>query len=116
MALSGGNKQPLSNAIIDMVSTIISYKFTQLNRAEVNTMLGITFEDTTLYKETLEEGEVKGAARLVIRLLTERLGQEPSEEIRARISHMPLPTVESLALALFDFTSLADLEAWLEAQ
>jgi predicted transposase/invertase (TIGR01784 family) len=106
--------QPDTKVIIEMATTILTYKFTQLNLAEVRTMLGITLEETTVYKEIKQEGRLEGIADFVIRLLTKRLGQEPSEEIRARISNMPLSTVESLGEALFDFTNLADLQAWLE--
>jgi Domain of unknown function (DUF4351) len=67
-----------------------------------------------VYKEIKQEGRLEGIADIVIRQLTKRFGQKPSEEILARISNMPLSTVESLAEALFDFTSLADLEAWLK--
>ncbi|MEO1378415.1 MAG: DUF4351 domain-containing protein [Cyanobacteria bacterium J06635_10] len=53
--------------------------------------------------------------RLVIRQLTKRFG-ELSEEIRSSISGLPLATLENLSEALLDFSSLADLQACLEAQ
>lgn len=37
------------------------------------------------------------------------------ETQRQQISHLPLPILEQLSEALLDFTSLADLDAWLEA-
>jgi hypothetical protein len=47
--------------------------------------------------------------------LTKRFGQL-SEEIRSSISGLPLPVLEDLSEALLDFTSLADLQVWLEAR
>nr|WP_281259135.1 DUF4351 domain-containing protein [Nostoc cycadae] len=54
------------------------------------------------------------AVNLVIRLLTKRFG-ELSEELRSRISSLPLLVLENLSEALLDFTSLADLQVWLAA-
>ncbi|NJM64086.1 MAG: DUF4351 domain-containing protein, partial [Oscillatoriales cyanobacterium RU_3_3] len=39
-----------------------------------------------------------------------------SEEMRARLANLPLPVLEDLSEALFDFATGADLQAWLEAQ
>lgn len=40
---------------------------------------------------------------------------ELSQEIRVRISNLPLSVLEVLSEALLDFSSLDDLSAWLEA-
>ncbi|KAM3098212.1 DUF4351 domain-containing protein [Phormidesmis sp. 146-35] len=58
------------------------------------------------------------------RQLTRRLRQKLSENMRAasqiplgsRLSSLSLPLLEDLSEALLDFTTLADLEAWLEAR
>ncbi|KAF3885664.1 DUF4351 domain-containing protein [Tolypothrix bouteillei VB521301] len=104
---------PLSQVIIDIVTTIMVYKFEQLSRVEVESMLGITLQQTRVYMEIKEEGRVEEAANLIIRLLTKRIGQKPSEEIALQISGLPLPALEDLSEALLDFTSLADLQVWL---
>ena len=44
-----------SRVIIDMVVTIISYRFGQITRREVEKMLNITFEETRVYQEIREE-------------------------------------------------------------
>lgn len=41
--------QALSRAIIEMVTTIVVYKFEQSSRTEVESMLGITLKETRVY-------------------------------------------------------------------
>jgi predicted transposase YdaD len=82
-------------------------------------MLGIELEQTRVYQEAKAEGETIGEAKglerglqqeraLVVRLLTKKLGNLPPK-IQIRINELPIDRVESL----LDFTSIADLEAWL---
>ncbi|MBW4677611.1 MAG: Rpn family recombination-promoting nuclease/putative transposase [Desmonostoc geniculatum HA4340-LM1] len=108
-----------SRAIIEMITTIMVYRFEQLSRTEVESMLGITLKETRVYREIKEEGREEGreeaTVNLVIRLLTKRFG-EISGEIRSSIASLPLPVLEDLSEALLDFTSLADLQAWLEGR
>lgn len=109
--------QPSSSAIIEMIVMIMAYKFEQLRRVEVEQMLGITFKETRVYQDIKEEGREEGRsvmANAISRQLTKRLG-ELSSETQLRISHLPLPVLENLSEALLDFTSVADLEAWLQA-
>lgn len=106
--------QPSSRAIIEMITTIMVYKFDQLSKAEVEEMLGITLKETRVYQEIKEEGRQQEAANLVMRLLSKRFG-EISEEVRSQISSLPLPVLEDLSEALLDFTNLADLQTWLAA-
>ncbi|NJR38049.1 MAG: DUF4351 domain-containing protein [Leptolyngbyaceae cyanobacterium CSU_1_4] len=56
---------------------------------------------------------VGGAIALVTRLIRRRLGQELPEEIKSRLSQLPLPVLEDLSEALLDFRSLGNLEQWL---
>jgi predicted transposase YdaD len=50
--------------------------------------------------------------QLVLRQLTRKLGNiQP--QLQAQIDNLPIERVESLGEALLDFTSLADLAAWL---
>lgn len=109
---------PITQVIIEMVTTIMVYKFEQLSRKEVEAMLGITLQQTRVYREIKEEGHIEGrieeAANLIIRQIAKRFGQKLSEEITQRISGLPLPVLEDLSEALLDFTSLADLQAWLD--
>ena len=64
-------------------------------------------------REGLVEGKREGEADIVIRLLSRKVGQLP-DELEARIRKLSNVKVESLADNLFDLSSLADLETWLE--
>lgn len=97
--------------IVEMVTTIMVYKFGQITRSEVEAMLGITLQQTRVYQEI----ESEATAKLIIRQLTRRFG-ELSEEMRVQISSLPMPVLENLGDALLDFNNLADLQAWLQAQ
>ncbi|MBW4673361.1 MAG: DUF2887 domain-containing protein [Desmonostoc geniculatum HA4340-LM1] len=107
--------QPSTGVIMELVTTIMVYRFEQLSRTEVESMLGITLKETRVYREIKEEGRQEEAANLIIRLLTKRFGELP-EEMRSSIYGLPLSVLEDLSEALLDFASLADLEAWLAAR
>jgi predicted transposase/invertase (TIGR01784 family) len=76
--------------------------------------------ESVIYQDILAEGEVKGktqgrveeAKGLVIRQLTRKLGNI-SSGLLAKIEALPLERVELLGEDLLDFSSIADLEAWL---
>ncbi|KAM3114330.1 Rpn family recombination-promoting nuclease/putative transposase [Phormidesmis sp. 146-33] len=99
--------------IIDIVTSIMVYKFANLSRSEVKAMLGL---DLTQEPRAIREAKEEEAIALITRQLTRRLRQELSEEMRSRLSSLPLPVLEDLSESLLDFTTLADLEAWLEAR
>jgi predicted transposase YdaD len=106
--------------IIEMVTTIMVYKFTQLTRAEVDEMLGVTLQETRVYQDALAEGEIigeakgeaKGKLEMVVMILTRRLGDLPESTID-RLSQLSIKQVEALGIASFDFQNLADLTTWL---
>ncbi|MEL7144240.1 MAG: DUF4351 domain-containing protein, partial [Cyanobacteria bacterium J06573_11] len=93
-----------SRVIIDMVVTIISYRFGQITRQEVENMLDITFEETSVFREVREdairegrqEGRQEEAANLIIRQLSKRFNSL-SEEMRTTIIGLPLPALELLS-------------------
>jgi predicted transposase/invertase (TIGR01784 family) len=98
--------------IIDLVSTIMVYKFSNLSRDEVDRMLGIELQQTRVYQEAKAEGEFAEAQSLILRLLTRRVGNV-SGELVSRINSLSLVQLEELGEALLDFTMVADLEVWL---
>ncbi len=115
--------------IINLVSTIVLYKFNTLSRDEVDAMLGIELQQTRVYQEAKAEGEtigeVRGEARglergrtegeqaLVLKLLTRKLGKiDPA--IQARINSLSIDKIESLGEDLLDFTQMEDLSTWLD--
>jgi predicted transposase/invertase (TIGR01784 family) len=86
------------NEIIEVITTIAVYKFTNLSRAEVEAMLGITLEETRFYKEVKEEGLTEGRQQGI----TEGLKQG-EEQILARTVPILLGTgmtVEQIAAQL----------------
>jgi predicted transposase/invertase (TIGR01784 family) len=115
-----------SRDIIDLVSTIIVYKFSNLSRDEVDAMLGIELSQTRVYREAEQQGNVKGrqeeAQGLILRLLNRRVGNvsiadadgKPCD-LEARIKTLPLAQLEELGEALLDFSQMNDLIAWLDA-
>ncbi|AFY48385.1 hypothetical protein Nos7524_2546 [Nostoc sp. PCC 7524] len=109
---------PLSNAIIEIITTIIAYRFEQLSRTEVESMLDITLKETRVYREIKEEGREEGReamANMISRQLTKRLGEIP-QDVLSVVGGLQLPMLEELGEALLDFTSVADLQAWLQAR
>lgn len=111
LILRSSNEQPetRSQVIIDLITTIIAYKFEQLSRNEVEKMLGITLKETRLYQDIKEEE----AQSLILRLLNRRVGELP-QEIRQRVESLSLEQLENLGEALLDFNSMVDLQTWLE--
>jgi predicted transposase YdaD len=113
-------EQPASQAIIEMITTIMVYKFEQLSQQEVEVILGITLKETRVYQEIkeewlehgLEQGREEEAINLVIRLLNKRFGVVSGDTLSS-ISGLTLSEVENLIEALLDFTSLTDLQTWL---
>jgi predicted transposase/invertase (TIGR01784 family) len=101
-------------AIIELVTTIMVYKFEQLSRREVESMLGITLRETRVYREIKEEGREEEGRSLILRQLTRRVGELP-QDVRSRIETLSLEQLENLGEALLDFTGMADLLSWLEA-
>jgi predicted transposase YdaD len=62
--------------------------------------------------EGKQEGKQEGEAQLIIRQVNRRCGiLSPNQE--AQIRSLDLNQLESLGEALLDFTTIADLEAWL---
>ena len=116
---------PSSQVIIEMVTTIMMYRFEKLSLTEVQAMLGISLEKSRAYQEIRQEAREEGrqegrqeglqqaTLNLVIRLLTKRFGELPADAHHS-ISVLPLPVLVSLSEALLDFTSLHDLQVWLD--
>ena len=106
-----------SRSIIDLVSTIIVYKFSNLSRDEVDVMLGIELEQTRVYREAEEKGNVKGrqeeAQGLILRQLKRRMGNV-SIDLEAQVKNLPLAQLEELSEALLDFSQMNDLVVWLD--
>jgi predicted transposase/invertase (TIGR01784 family) len=107
-----GDESNLSvSEIMDMVATIATYKFVNLSRAEVEEMMGINLEDTRIYREARED---EGRSLIILQL--EQRAEALPQSTKDRINTLSLPQIESLAIALLNFSSPDELEAWLDSQ
>ena len=107
--------------IMEIITTIISYRFTRLSRVEIEAMLGISFQQTRLYEELREEatelgmqqGKQEGEVNLILRLLSKRFGEIPSQ-LKMQIEELSLEQLEALTEVFLDFASLDNLVVWLQ--
>jgi predicted transposase YdaD len=101
-----------SRDIIEIVSTIIFYKFNNLSRDEVDVMLGIELQQTRVYQEAKADGE----KIVVLKMLDRKLGNiNITPEIRSRVNNLNIEQLESLSESLLDFGQMSDLIGWLDA-
>ena len=124
-------QQQSEQAIIDLVTTIIVYKFSNLSREEIQAMLGLNLEEPRAILEAKEEGreegkvegreegkvegKVEGERTIILRLLNRRMGNIP-DTLLSQIQGLSLEQLEALGDAMFDFSALADLEGWLQGE
>ncbi|MEH2301657.1 MAG: DUF4351 domain-containing protein [Nostoc sp.] len=66
-------------------------------------------------EQAVQEGNKQGEQRLVIRQLNRRIGEIDTSLIE-RIQGLSIEQLENLAEALLDFSSVADLEIWLNQE
>jgi hypothetical protein len=64
----------------------------------------------------MEEGIQQGELKIIQRLLTKRIGVITTAELQERLRGLSLTQLEDLAEALLDFSTEADLVAWLQQQ
>jgi predicted transposase/invertase (TIGR01784 family) len=104
--------------IIDLITTIAVYKFTHLSRQEVETMIGVSLEETRAFQEVkaegIAEGKLEEGRSLILRQLSRRVG-ELTPAVRSQIQSLSLTQLESLGEALLDFTEAEDLNQWLRS-
>ena len=124
----------LLNRIVRQVAEIPELTERQEMSSYVQLMAGLKYDreeircvfregmmrESVIYQEILHEGEEKGRQEgrqlgqraLVILLLEQRVGA-PSDAQRDRISTLNLDQLTALALALLNFSTPDDLDAWL---
>ena len=61
------------------------------------------------------EGKVEGERTIVLRLLNRRVGNIP-DTLLSQIQGLSVEHLEALGDALLDFSTLADLEGWLQGE
>ena len=62
----------------------------------------------------MQQGIERGQTTLILRQLPRRIGQGLSSALENQIRQLPLPQLEALAEALLDFSTVEDLQQWLE--
>jgi predicted transposase/invertase (TIGR01784 family) len=107
---------------LNWVEAILINKFPQLTSEEILSMLDIKTADITqtrFYQEVFQEGREEGReearhseAMLLIRLLTRLLGTLPDRQ-QEQIRSLSFNQLEALGDTLLDFSTVADVEAWL---
>ena len=109
-------------AIMEMVATIMVYKFNNLSRSEVDAMLDLSLQQTRVYQEAREEGEERGrqvgqlqGQRSLIALLLRQKFEALPQPVIGALSLLTPEQLESLALALLNFSQLAEAEEWIAA-
>ncbi len=111
--------------VLDLLETILVYKFPTLSRQEIVKMLHLPQTDlkqTRFYQEVFDEGREEGREEgrkaaeidMLLKLLGRRIG-EPSAEQRARLGSLSSAQRGALAEALLDATKPFALDAWLAA-
>ena len=107
----------MGRGIIDMIATIMTYKFINLTRQEVDIMLGVTFQETRVYKDAKEEGRQEGRQEfgltLVQLLIQQKLGDVSIIQVK-RVKKLSAEQLERLAIALLSFETKKDLKNWLD--
>ncbi len=119
--------EPQFAAIMELIETVIVYKFPKLSREAIEEMLGLSeLKQTRVYQDALQEGrqegeqagllkgKLEGEQSLILRLLTRRIG-DVSSELQSQVQALSLTQLESLGEALLDFSELNDLVNWLKS-
>jgi predicted transposase/invertase (TIGR01784 family) len=110
--LARAKEQPEQyEAILDLVTRVMSYMFIDQSPQEIDKMLDIQFEETRVYKDTY----AKANQDMVIKQLERRYGQLEIGLVRG-ITALSVDKLEELSYALLDFKKVEDLENWLKSQ
>ncbi|MBE9175167.1 DUF4351 domain-containing protein [Synechocystis salina LEGE 06155] len=125
-----GETDPRNGAIMDMISTIMVYKFPELSQEAIQAMFTVSdVKKTRVYRDALDEGIERGlqkgraegleqgrkteALALISKLLMRRIGVLP-KGIEKQIQGLSLEQIEDLGEALLDFEGMEDLQQWLQ--
>jgi predicted transposase/invertase (TIGR01784 family) len=98
--------------LIDIVTSIMVYKLSNLSRSEIRAMLGLDLtQEPRAIREAKEEGREEGERSLILRQLIRKIGGL-DESIRDRVRALSVEHLEELGEALLEFEAIPDLEAW----
>jgi predicted transposase YdaD len=135
MLLSGAETEAEFQRRLTLIETILVNKFPELTKEIIMQMLDLKAMDITqsrFYQEIIQEGREqgreqgleqglqrgldlglqRGEAQLIIRQLERRFGKLSANH-RSLILGLSVPQLEDLGELLLDFTTIADMGAWL---
>ncbi len=102
-------KTGLGRNILELLQTVLFYKFAELSREEIEAMFSLSeLKQTRVYQEAHQEG----ASEIVLRLLKRKVGDLPLS-MEGAIRALPMAQIEALGDALLEFGALSDVERWL---
>jgi predicted transposase/invertase (TIGR01784 family) len=88
----------LQQQIIELIETIVLYKFPNLSREEIETMLGLSeLKQTRVYQEALEEGLERGELRAKLAMVQKLRQRGFSVEELAELSELDVKTIRQVA-------------------
>jgi predicted transposase/invertase (TIGR01784 family) len=102
-------EEPTSRqAIIDLITAIMVYRFTKMSRQEVEAMLDMRLQDTRFYQEVKEEGRQEGRQEgleyLIIKQLQYKLGEVP-DKLATAIRSLGFAELDRLGGLIFEVSS-----------
>jgi hypothetical protein len=92
---------------------IITIKQTNLIEEDQEIVMNLSTAYVEWEQKTLEQGEQRGEKRLIIRQINKRFDVIPDALIE-QIHQLSIEQLELLGEAFLDFSTMTDLEQWLE--
>ncbi len=111
--ITQAQQRPEDRGIIDIITTIICYKFTTLTRTEVEKMLALELKQSRVYQEAKAEGREENARSLTWRILNNKINNLPTD-LKLRFDNLSIELIDRLADDLFTFNTIGDVTAWLD--
>ena len=100
----------LLNRLLELIETVLAYKYPEKTQLEIETMFDLEHMKQTRYWQDAQEQE---AISLVTRQLRRQLGTVSREQLE-QLKEFSKEQVELLGEDLLDFSSMRDLEQWLD--
>ncbi|MEL7358855.1 MAG: Rpn family recombination-promoting nuclease/putative transposase [Cyanobacteria bacterium J06560_6] len=103
--------------VLELIETIVVYKFPKLDREEIATMLGTHgLKQTRVYQEALQEGRQEGLQEgqrtLILKLLSLKLGKLPIA-VKQQVEELSDQQISALSDRFLDLETIKDLQACL---
>ncbi len=112
--------QGIPMEVLELVKTVMVYKFIHKSRQEIEAMFGLSdLKQTRVYQEGRQEGRQEGQqigeAAVTLRILRRKLGSL-SPGLEQQIGSLSVEQLEALAECLLELESQDELQAWLDQQ